>query len=310
MAPQFVEPGDILLSKYQVERVLGKGGMGFVVVVRTVDFGDRYAIKLLLPAAIDGADSERRFLREARICMRLTGEHAVRVHDVGRLDDGSLYMRMEYLEGMDLKAYLAVKRSLSITEAITYVVQAAEGIDEAHALGIIHRDIKPANIFLTQPHDGTPCIKVLDFGISKQPTHEVSGRLTETGMMLGSPLYMSPEQMMQASEVDRRTDIWSMGVMLYEFLVGTPPFHGETFTKIVHQVLNTEPKPMRQLCPQLPVALDRVVMRCLEKDPEKRFVDMKELMAALRTIPGVTQLATSSHTSVDAFADTHVIRCT
>ncbi len=310
MAPQFVEPGDVLLSKYQVERVLGRGAMGFVVAVRTTDFGDRYAIKLMLSGAMDDADSERRFLREARVCMRLTGEHTVRVHDVGRLQDGSLYMRMDYLEGMDLKAYLAQQGSLSITEAITYVVQAAEGIDEAHALGVIHRDIKPANVFLTRRHDGTPCIKVLDFGISKQPTHEVSGRLTGSGIMLGSPLYMSPEQMLQASDVDRRTDIWSMGVMLYEFLVGSPPFQGETFTKIVYQVLNTEPKPLRQLCALLPVPLEQVVMRCLEKEPEKRFGDMNELISALQTIPVATQSVTNSHSSIDAFADTNVIRHT
>jgi len=306
----FINPGDVLFSKYRVDRVLGSGGMGIVVAVRTIDSNERFAIKVMHLEFGNDAGAQRRFFREARACMRLSGAHTARVHDVGRLDDGSLVMRMEYLEGVDLKEHLAARGQLSAREALDCVTQACRGLAEAHALGIVHRDVKPANLFLTRQPDGAALIKVLDFGILKQPTHEASLQLTGTGAMLGSPLYMSPEQMMQARDVDSRTDIWSIGVVLYELLIGSPPFNGETLTRLVHQVLNTTPKTPRSLEPQLPPELDAIVMRCLEKDPANRFATMADLIAALSFVqPSSDNIPNSWSASPDdlAHADTVVL---
>ncbi|MDI1476818.1 serine/threonine-protein kinase [Polyangium sp. y55x31] len=276
-----IAPGDVLLDKYRVERVLGQGGMGFVVAARHTGLDELFAIKLMLPGALSSEDAGRRFLREARAAVRLKGEHAVRVHDVGRLADGSLYMVMEHLSGKDLKTHLAENGPLPAAEAVSYMLQACEGIAEAHDRGIIHRDIKPANLFLTKRRNGTPCIKILDFGISKQAAGERSGDITKTGTMLGSPLYMSPEQMAHAREVDKRTDIWSLGVVLYELLTGKPPFDAESFTQIVYRVTNLDPTPLCEVRPELPKELGDVVMRCLGKDPEGRFESVDALAAAL-----------------------------
>ncbi|UQA56279.1 serine/threonine-protein kinase [Polyangium aurulentum] len=278
--------GDVLLGKYRVERVLGKGGMGVVVAARHVELGELFAIKLLLPGVIPSDDADARFLREARASARLKGEHAARVHDVGRLEDGAPYMVMEHLEGTDLKALLAARGPLSIDEAIDYVLQASEAIAEAHELGIVHRDLKPANLFLTRRRSGAPLVKVLDFGIAKQLGPEIpGGDLTKTGALLGSPVYMSPEQIMHSREVDARTDIWSLGIVLYELLTGVVPFEGTTFPQLMAAVLGREPTPLRDKRPDAPASLAAVLDRCLRKEPAERFESIDALAAALRALP-------------------------
>ncbi len=277
-----VAPGDILLGKYRVERVLGKGGMGIVVGVRHVELDEMFAVKMMLPGVIASQEGVERFLREARAAAKLKGEHVAKVFDVGRLPDGTPYMVMEYLTGSDLKQLLREVGRLPPADAILYMQQACETLREAHGLGIVHRDVKAANMFLTRRPNGTPCLKVLDFGISKSVAADAVG-LTATGTVGGSPLYMSPEQMRSAKYVDHRTDIWAIGVVLHELLTGKTPFHADTITAVAGRVLQDEPEPPSQTHPDLPRWLDAVVLRCLEKKPEQRYQTMTELMDALRT---------------------------
>ncbi|WP_437989577.1 serine/threonine protein kinase [Sorangium sp. So ce145] len=278
-----IHPGKVLLGKYRVERILGRGGMGIVVAVRHVDLGELFAIKFLLPEAMGTPDAINRFLREARASARLKGEHVAKVHDVGSLENGAPYMIMEFLDGMDLKQVVQERGPLPLREAVTYVLQASDAIAEAHVLGIVHRDLKPSNLFLTRRPNGSPCVKVLDFGISKQTTPDGMD-LTRTGSMLGSPLYMSPEQMMHVKQVDARSDIWAMGVVLYELVTGSVPFPADTLTEVVGRVLQTEAAPPSHLRPGMPPELDAVVARCLQKRPEHRFQRIEELMAALEAV--------------------------
>jgi hypothetical protein len=278
------QPGQILLGKYRVEHVLGEGGMGVVVAARHLDLGELFAIKLLLPAMLADEDAIPRFLREARAAARLKNEHVARVQDVGRLEDGTPYMVMEYLSGKDLKQVVRERGPLPPREAVTYLVQACEAIAEAHALGIVHRDLKPANLFLSHRSDGTFCVKVLDFGISKDldPSQKVDANLTKTGMVMGSPIYMPPEQMASIRDTDARGDIWSLGVILFQLLTGTVPWMAETLVELVTRVVTTPPPRPTKLRPELPLALEAIVLKCLEKHREQRFQSARELMAALQ----------------------------
>lgn len=275
-----VAPGDVLLGKYRVERVLGKGGMGIVVAARHVDLGQLYAIKFLLPAMLGHRESLERFLREARAAARLQSEYVARVHDVGRMENGAPYMVMEYLDGCDLKAWLKQYGALPVEAAVGYVLQLCDAIAEAHELGIVHRDLKPANLFMVRRRNGSQCVKVLDFGISKHTGPEELD-LTNTNAMFGSPLYMSPEQMVRTKTVDTRTDIWAIGVILYELLAGKSPFKAETMTEVVSRVLQEEPVPLRELRPEVPPGVEAVIARCLRKRREERFQTVGELSAAL-----------------------------
>jgi serine/threonine-protein kinase len=279
-----VSPGDILLDKYRIERILGQGGMGVVVAARHVELGELFAIKFLLPHARNHPQAVERFVREARASARLKGEHVAKVHDVGRLPDGLPYMVLEHLTGKDLKLTLRERGPLPVDEAVTYVIQTCEALGEAHQHGIVHRDLKPANLFLTRRHNGTPCVKVLDFGISRQiePEDPEQQGLTKTGMVLGTPYYMSPEQMTRSKEVDPRSDIWSLGCVLYELLTGRLPFRAEALTELVGKVLQEEPAPPSAHRSDIPPAVEAVVMRCLAKRREHRFQSVEELAEALR----------------------------
>lgn len=229
-----VQEGTILLGKYRVEKELGHGAMGYVVAARHVDLDEPRALKLLQPEALKNADVAERFLREAKACARLKSEHATRIHDFGRLDDGLPVMVMEYLVGEDLQGVMDRRRRLPYDEAVSYVLQACEAVAEAHELKIVHRDLKPSNMFLTRRPDGTACVKVLDFGISKSldDATEHTPKLTATNTVMGTPYYMSPEQMRNSKATDARGDIWSLGVILYEFVTGRVPFDGDNFVDI------------------------------------------------------------------------------
>lgn len=275
-----VIPGQILLGKYQVERVLGRGGMGLVVAVRHVDLKQLWAMKFLFPNAVENSEFRERFLREAQAAARLRNEHIMHVQDVGCMENGTPYMLMEYLEGYDLKALLSRRGPLSVEDAVRYVLQVCEGIAEAHAAGIVHRDLKPANVFLTRRYDGTPCVKVLDFGISKQIGANAVD-LTKTDMTLGSPAYMSPEQMANSKTVDARTDIWSIGLILYEVLAGKAAFRGSSIPEVVLSVVQDEPPPLHVLRRDIPPKLEGLVAKCLRKHRQERFQTIHELRAAL-----------------------------
>ena len=276
-------PGDVIAQKYRVERVLGIGGMGVVVAVTHLQLGEPYAIKCLLPKSASDPETVERFMREARAAVRIKSEHIAHVSDVGKLDNGSPYILMEYLVGQDLSDLSREKGPLSIRDAVEYVLQACTGIAEAHALGIVHRDLKPSNLFLTRRLDGASLVKVLDFGISKavgdSAPHNPS--LTQTASVFGSPAYMSPEQIRSAKNVDFRTDVWSLGVILYELLTGELPFVAETSGGLLSAIAADEPQRLRDRRPDAGDVLDAVIQRCLEKKVQKRFQSVAELASAL-----------------------------
>ncbi len=276
-----VAPGDVLAGKYRVERVLGAGGMGVVVQATHLELDERVAMKFLLPHAVESAEAAARFVREARAAVKIKSEHVARVTDVGRLENGSPYIVMEFLQGADLSAVLQ-RGPLSIEDAVDYLLQAADAMAEAHAAGIVHRDLKPSNLFMSMRSDGTPIIKVLDFGISKVNVPDTSdAALTRTTTIMGSPFYMSPEQMRSSKDVDHRTDIWALGVILYELLSGTPPFNGETLPQLVASILAEPPMALREKRPEVPPELEAVVLHCLEKDRNLRFQSVGALAQAL-----------------------------
>ncbi|MBS2014016.1 MAG: protein kinase [Deltaproteobacteria bacterium] len=281
-----VKEGDILASKYRVEKVLGVGGMGVVVAAHHVDLDQRVALKFLLPTAASNEELVGRFMREARASVRLKGRHVAKVLDVGRLDDDAPYIVMEFLEGSDLTGVLKSRPpgSSTIEEAVAYILHACEGLAEAHSLGIIHRDLKPGNLFLTVGVDGKPLVKVLDFGISKTIDRSITGEaasLTKTEMLLGSPLYMSPEQMRSSKHVDERADIWALGAILYEMLTGTVPFLADTIMGLCFAVAQEQPKSPQEKRPDIPDGLCAAILRCLEKDPAKRWANVAELAQAI-----------------------------
>ncbi len=278
-----VHEGQILAGKFRIERVLGQGGMGVVVAATHLQLDERVALKFLLPDALSNPEAVERFAREARAAVKIKSEHVARVSDVGTLESGSPYMVMEYLEGQDLAGFVHANGAMAVPLAIEFVLQACEAIGEAHALGIVHRDLKPANLFVTRRVDGSPCVKVLDFGISKltAPGGGADLGMTKTSSVMGSPLYMSPEQMSSTRNVDMRTDIWALGVILYESLTGRVPFEAETMPQLCGMILQDPPRPLHDLRPDLPDVLQAVIFRCLEKSRDRRFANVADLAAAL-----------------------------
>ncbi len=276
--------GEVLAGKYRVDGVLGSGGMGVVVAATHVHLDQRVAIKFLLPQALANPEVVARFQREARAAVKIHSEHVARVIDVGTLETGAPYMVMEYLEGTDLAHRIAAGPPLGIDDAVRFLLEACEALAEAHAAGIVHRDVKPANLFLAKRPDRTLSVKVLDFGISKAGVGgigQVSGGITSTQAVMGSPYYMSPEQLMSAKNVDSRSDIWALGIVLYEALVGTPPYQGDSLPEIVAQILQGAMPRVSAHRADVPAEVDAVVARCLAKEPSARFRDVGELATAL-----------------------------
>lgn len=279
-----VREGQILAGKYRVERVLGVGGMGVVVAAHHVQLDEKVAIKFLLPTMLHNHEVVGRFGREARAAVKIKSEHVARVSDVGTLENGAPYMVMEYLDGVDLAAWIQRQGPLPIEQAVDFVLQACVGVASAHGIGIVHRDLKPANLFCLRGNDGQFVIKVLDFGISKVTSLSASdagGGMTHTAAVMGSPYYMSPEQMHSAKDVDARTDIWALGVVVYELLTGRTPFAGESFAEIAIKVATSSLVPLRSFRPDAPPGLEAVILKCLEKDKARRYVNVAELALAL-----------------------------
>jgi serine/threonine protein kinase len=278
--------GEVLLEKYQVQELLGEGGMGLVYRARHLHLKQDVALKFLRPTLVERPEAVERFLREARAMAQLRSEHVARVMDVAKLESGVPYLVMEFLHGSDLHTLLD-QGPLSIEDAIDYVVQACEAVGEAHMLGIIHRDLKPSNLFLTRRRDQSALIKVLDFGISKIPLDE-DGELgpivTATNSVVGSPRYMSPEQIRSARKVDSRADIWSLGIVLHELVTANHPFPAETPWDTMAQILSRPPVPLRAQRADAPAELEAIVRRCLEKERNDRFADVASLVAALSAV--------------------------
>jgi serine/threonine-protein kinase len=297
-----IQQGELLAGKYRVEQVLGAGGMGYVVAAMHEQLGQRVAVKLLVPELCENEDSVMRFLREARAAVKIHSEHVARVIDVGELTNGSPYMVMEFLNGRDLADELDQPGEvLPVEVAIDYVLQASEAVAEAHSLGVIHRDLKPANLFLTHRPDGSPLVKVLDFGISKAINAEDNAlepapSLTATHSLLGSPAYMSPEQIRRPKQVDTRTDIWSLGSILFELLTRDPPFNADSPLALLAAVVSDPLPSVRDKRPDVPPELEAVIAKCLEKNPDNRYQSVAELADALapfapRSQPSVSRIS-------------------
>lgn len=268
--------GTTLLGKYRVESILGEGGMGLVIKARHLVLDEQVAIKCLRDDVKLDQEAIARFMREAQAAVKLKSEHVARVSDVGTFDNGTPFIVMEYLDGQDLEVFMREAGTINPALAIELMLQATEALAEAHSIGIVHRDIKPTNLFITWRPDGSPLLKVLDFGISKSPMG-ADLSLTQTQSLLGTPAYMSPEQMRSARAVDARTDIWSLGTVLYEVLEGHRPFEAESFSEMCVKVAVDAPTPMVAV----PAQLADVVYRCLAKAPEQRFANVAEMAAGL-----------------------------
>ncbi|HWN71661.1 MAG TPA: serine/threonine-protein kinase, partial [Haliangium sp.] len=277
------DPGTVLLDKYRIEHVVAKGGMGVVARAHHLHLDVPVAVKFLLPEVLEQPEVLKRFLREAQAAVKLKSEHVCRVIDVGTLETGAPYMVMEYLEGTDLRDLLRDHGRLEPGFAVDLVLQACEGLAEAHAVGIVHRDIKPSNLFLAKGTGGAPLVKLLDFGVSKAPISVDEG-ITRSHVLVGTPPYMSPEQLKSSKDVDFRTDIWAVGAALYELLSGGRPFRAESFPGLVLMISTQPMHPLRDVT--LPAGLADVIARCLEKNPDRRFQSMAELVKALAPYAG------------------------
>ncbi len=292
--------GDVIVGKYRVDSILGSGGMGVVLCATHLSLGQRVAIKVLTISDEDERRDEarERFLREGRATAALVSDHVVRVYDVGTLESGAPFMVMELLRGQDLARTLLQQGPLSIERACDCVRQAAEAIACAHAQGIVHRDLKPSNVFLTQRSDGTPLVKVLDFGISKTigpDSERVTSNLTAERSVLGTPFYMSPEQVRDVKTVDLRTDIWSLGLILHELLSGSPAFEGTTLPGVCASIAADPPAALRLKRPEVPIEVESIVLKCLEKEPNKRFQTARDLVLALAPWAGHALTSTSNN---------------
>jgi len=277
---QLPRAGDVVAGKYRIETVIGTGGMGVVLSAQDTSLGRRVAIKFLAPNKARNEGAAARFVREARAAASIQSEHVVRVFEVGTLPTGASYIVMEHLAGGDLAQILGSRGPLPIEEAVDYVLEACEAIGEAHNRGIVHRDLKPQNLFVTHTPDGSSCVKVLDFGISKA-VDEAAPNLTATDAVMGTPLYMSPEQVRSLKNVDLRSDIWALGAILFELVTAAPIYEAATVTALCAMIAMDPPTPLRAKLPNAPPELEAVILRCLHKDPNGRFADVAALAEAL-----------------------------
>jgi eukaryotic-like serine/threonine-protein kinase len=272
-----------LSGKYLFERHIATSSMAVVVAAMHLELEERVAIKFLSPDALRSSTAVSRFRSEAKAAAKIKSQHVVRIVDVATTANNIPYIVMEFLDGKDLEQLLAQfpQRRAPIADAVDFILQASEAVCEGHSLGIVHRDLKPANLFCVDRGDGYPLIKVLDFGISKftNPFGELEH--TDRYEILGSPRYMSPEQIEAASNVNHKTDVWSLGVILYEALSGKPPFDDERLLNLWRKIKEDDPEPISQLRTDCPPALWEVITKCLQKDPDERFGDLGQLAQAL-----------------------------
>jgi serine/threonine-protein kinase len=281
-------PGTVISGKYRVDSILGRGAMGVVVAATHLELREAIALKFLYAKTDGSEDFKSRFRREAQVSAKLRNEHITRVLDVGTWREGAMYMVMEYLAGNDLRKMIRTQGPFPIGAAVEYIVQVCEGVAEAHAHGIIHRDLKPSNLLVTKRADGSDLVKILDFGISKWTAMgEDEGELTQTGVVLGSPKYMSPEQLFGAGSVDSRTDIWSIGAILYELIGGRPPYDQPSLARICADLAGNKPPPrLRDQRTEVTPELETVVLHCLERSIDLRIQNVADLAGDLLAAVG------------------------
>ncbi len=275
--PRLPEPGETIAGKYLLLRLLGRGGVGVVYEAEHLKLRQRVAIKVLAAEMIAHPVMVERFEREARAMAMLASPRVTRVSDVDVTADGIPFLVMEYLQGRDLQSELKERGALPTHEAVAFVREACAGMAVVHAAGVVHRDLKPANLFIV---DGPPrTLKIMDFGISKISGDDVDVTMTSTS--LGTPAYMSPEQVRSAKHIDVRSDVWSLGVILYRALAGRLPFQGSGSTGMAVAIATEEPTPIEEWRPDLPPGLVAIVRSTLQKDPNARFPSVQSLSDAL-----------------------------
>ncbi len=283
--PQSMNPGDIVAGRYEVMSLAGEGGMAQVYAARHMHLSEQYAIKVLRSELAQDKGIVSRFLQEARAAAQLRSDHTCRVFDVGLMPSGIPYIVMELLHGEDLGGHLVRTGRLPVEDAVEFVIQACEALAEAHSVGLVHRDIKPENLFVTTRPDGWRSIKLLDFGISKLVDPDTLAstvrRHLDTADLMGTPHYMAPEHIRSSKDAEARSDLWSLGVVLYELLSGQLPFDGATVPEVSASILETEPPSLDALLPDLPPGLVEAVHWCLSKPTELRVSSAAELAAQL-----------------------------
>ena len=298
--------GTLLGEHYRILERLGAGGMGTVYLVVHVHLKKKFAAKILNPDTAKRPDALARFQQEAVSASKLDHENIVDIVNFGVSDDGTLYLVMEFLKGETLNQILA-RGALSVPDTVRVAVPVCRALAAAHGAGIVHRDLKPENVFVTRRSGARHVVKILDFGVSKIKEGALAERrLTQTGDVLGSPLYMSPESSRGDADVDGRADIYAVGVMLFEMLTGRVPFTADNYLQVLYKHIQEPPPAPRSLRPELPPALDEVVLRALAKDPAARYQRMEDLEAALiAAAPGVdlsapiSQAVSPVSTSID-----------
>jgi eukaryotic-like serine/threonine-protein kinase len=276
-----VGEGDVLAGKYRVERVLGIGGMGLfgVVVAQHIQVYEKIALKFILPDMLGNSEAVTRFIRESRAMMKITSDHVARVTDVGTFPNGAPYMVTEYLEGEDLASWVEKRGVLPVEQAVEFLLQACLAVADAHSVGIVHRDLKPSNLLCIRRPEGDGSIKVLDFGISKALRASVlaPSSIPRMSSLLGSPPYMSPEQLGAQADIDARTDIWALGVILFELMAGHPPFAADSLTELTLRVAAERAPRIRSIRPDVPRGLEAAILKCLQKDREDRYSSVAAL---------------------------------
>ena len=284
-------PGAIVAERYRIDGILGTGAMGVVYGGTDLELGRRVALKIPLAPVGFEAELEQRLLEEARLAAQLRSDHVVSVYDVSRLASGAPFVTMELLEGESLEQLRVREGRLSIPEAVHHVLETCVALAEVHALGIVHRDVKPENLYLARVLDGTVRLKLLDFGISSFALREYA---KERATPVGTPLYAAPEQLESSARADVRSDIWSLGAVLYELLTGAPPFDADTVAAVIFNTLTGEAAPLRERIADVPERLEAAVLRCLARDPEARFANVADLASELAPFgrPGDARFAT------------------
>ena len=279
--------GATLSGRYRVTRKVGQGGMGAVYEATHTLIGKRVAVKVLLEKYAQREKIVQRLEQEARLASSIGNEHIIDITDFGATDDGRTFVVMEFLDGESLAECLSRESKLPEQRILRIIQQACSALVAAHAKGIVHRDIKPENLFLLRRKD-QDFVKVVDFGISKSlrasDEQEEPQRLTQTGMVLGTPLYMSPEQARGDDELDHRVDLYALGVIMYEAATGRVPFVGNNYLSVISQVLNESPKPPREIRPELTDEFEAIVMKAMEKDRRERYSTAEEMLVDLSAL--------------------------
>jgi serine/threonine protein kinase len=278
--------GSTVAGKYRVDRLIGRGGMGAVFQATNLAIGKRVALKFLDHEAAKNREACQRFQREAEAAGMAESAHIVQIFDSGSSEAGLPFLVMELLSGEDLRARLRREARLPVSDALRIVSQVLRALVRAHAAGIVHRDLKPDNVFLCARDDDPSFVKIVDFGISKVARARVADTLTRRGTVLGTAFYMSPEQAQSFADIDGRTDLFSVGAILFEMLAGAPPHVAPTYESVLISICTNDAVDVRTRAPEVPAAVAALVSKALERDRERRYQSAAEFLAAVSQAEG------------------------